>query len=49
LFACEICDARGEVTELCCVEGAVMLFRDDDECARTALVASSLWRDAQQP
>lgn len=46
--ACEAWDARGEVTELCWVEGAVML-RDDEECARTASVSESRWREAQQP
>lgn len=39
---CEICDARGEVDGLRCVEGAVMLWRDDDECARAAPGASSV-------
>ena len=48
-LVCETCDARGEVIELGCVEGAVMLR--DDECARTAPTPSSslLGRDAQQP
>ena len=46
--ACETWDARGDVMELGWVDGAVML-RDDDECARTASVPSSLWRDTQQP
>lgn len=48
LCACETWDARGEATELGCVDGAVIL-RDDDECARTASALSSLWRDEQQP
>lgn len=47
-FGCETCDARGDVVGARRVDGAVML-RDDDECARTAGVPSSVGREAQQP
>jgi hypothetical protein len=43
----ETCDARGEGMLLGRVEGAVMLR--EEECARTAGVSTSLWREAQQP